>query len=105
MRTLKQLNLIKPIINIFGDNVIMLDPEYLFFNAREEKPFNIALYTFGSHDMALQWREWCIDQYITINARTGRPMYAQRGCIDEYAGGYSIHDRNYRKKEQTKQYY
>lgn len=96
MRTLKQLNLIKPIINIFGDSVIMLDPEYLFFNVKEEKPFNIALFQLGSHDMALQWRDYCRLYNVVINARTNKQMKIRRCDIDSYSASYSMFDRCYR---------
>lgn len=94
---MKSKDLVRMIINIFDQSARMLDPEYLFYNAREEKPFNIAMFQLGSHEYASQWRDWSIENNIVTNVRTGKPFRMSRARICDYAGRYSMFDRCYRK--------
>lgn len=96
-RDLRSKDLVRMIINIFDKSVWMLDPEYLFYNAREEKPFNIAMFQLGSHEYASQWRDWSIENNIVTNVRTGKPFRMSRARIYDYASRYSMFDRCYRK--------
>lgn len=98
-RVMRSKDLVRMIINIFDQSVRMLDPEYLFYNAREEKPFNIAMFQLGSHEYASQWRDWSIDNNIVTNVRTGKPFRMSRARICDYAGRYSMFDRCYRKEQ------
>lgn len=96
-RDMKDKDLVRVVANIFDQSVWMLDPEYLFYNAREEKPFNIAMFQLGGHEYASQWREWSIENNIVTNVRTGKPFRMSRARVYDYASRYSMFDRCYRK--------
>lgn len=96
-RVCKEKGLIKLVTDNQGIDRWMLNPSFLWYNNREEKPLARFMFSLGSYDAAILWRKECERLGMYIDPLTGEAWDFNWSPINAYAQSYQSWDFNWRK--------
>ncbi|AHK11646.1 hypothetical protein S140_239 [Shewanella sp. phage 1/40] len=97
VRICKAKRLIKVIIDNQGITRLMLDPAFIWYHDKLEKPLGKFMFELGSYKEALKWREKCTILGYYIDPVTGETFDYNWRNVDIYAQSYGLWDVNYRE--------
>lgn len=97
-RICRDKGLISDVIDNTGVLRPMLNPAFLWYRKREERPLASFIFKLGSYEKAINWRKVCSELGRMVDPITGEDKgYYDWVKVDEYAQSYEPWDLHYRK--------